>query len=648
MLTVRSNLPGLTAQHHLENSGSALQAAIQRLSSGLRINSAKDDAAGQAIANRMTSQIQGLTQASRNVNDGISLSQTAQGALGEINARLQRIRELSVQGLSGQYAGDAGDAIQAEINMNLKEIERLNQSASFNGISLLDGTAGQRALQVGADDGDQLALDMRPPGFSVRELGLLDLTVQGLPGRITPVSTLAGSSYRIDLDDAARTSVSYVPPTNNPNVVRMSQPSSRQVVQLDGNGGRLQEVRINASYDTDTRKSAVTLGVDSAVVAATVQESISSWQYLDQGGGALSLSGAAVVTAGGKYWIQHQVSGTTYYREAELTIHGDQHQITAQAKTGVSIDKASLPGPVSQPLQAAPAVSLATAAYTMSLDGTDQVGNPDMNLVHLGGYYFVEEKLLSGQYAYYKADVTITTGGAQDKVTVVSDRSRTISVSDEQYVSGTTTAYLKPSNNNVQVNYVDVDGWVIADVMRDDGKGGYEFRLDGSSGGYPAYKSAKVVANQQGQYMLQTVNGMGEVYLYYPMYKTRLDGTTYYPFTVSSNAAADKTVITLYEADIAQRLRTPPDPLATIDRAIERVDQKRGEWGALDNRMESIVQQNAGTGADLTAARSRIQDADYAVEVSNMTRAQILQQAGVAALTQANQLPQAALRLISG
>lgn len=475
MLTVRSNLPGLTAQHHLENSGSALQAAIQRLSSGLRINSAKDDAAGQAIANRMTSQIQGLTQASRNVNDGISLSQTAQGALGEINARLQRIRELSVQGLSGQYAGDAGDAIQAEINMNLKEIERLNQSASFNGISLLDGTAGQRALQVGADDGDQLALDMRPPGFSVRELGLLDLTVQGLPGRITPVSTLAGSSYRIDLDDAARTSVSYVPPTNNPNVVRMSQPSSRQVVQLDGNGGRLQEVRINASYDTDTRKSAVTLGVDSAVVAATVQESISSWQYLDQGGGALSLSGAAVVTAGGKYWIQHQVSGTTYYREAELTIHGDQHQITAQAKTGVSIDKASLPGPVSQPLQAAPAVSLATAAYTMSLDGTDQVGNPDMNLVHLGGYYFVEEKLLSGQYAYYKADVTITTGGAQDKVTVVSDRSRTISVSDEQYVSGTTTAYLKPSNNNVQVNYVDVDGWVIADVMRDDGKGGMSF-----------------------------------------------------------------------------------------------------------------------------------------------------------------------------
>lgn len=107
-------------------------------------------------------------------------------------------------------------------------------------------------------------------------------------------------------------------------------------------------------------------------------------------------------------------------------------------------------------------------------------------------------------------------------------------------------------------------------------------------------------------------------------------------------------MITLYEADIAQRLRTPPDPLATIDRAIERVDQKRGEWGALDNRMESIVQQNAGTGADLTAARSRIQDADYAVEVSNMTRAQILQQAGVAALTQANQLPQAALRLISG
>src|SRR5690606_1653439 len=202
MSSIRSNVVAGLAQNNLERARTSLLNAFERLSSGLRVNSAKDDAAGLAIANRFTSNIRGLTQANRNANDGVSISRTAQGALDEINVRLQRIRELTVQGLSGTYEGDAGDTIQSEINLNLKEIDRINEWAKFNGISLLDGTAGTRTLQVGARDKDTLDIDLGPPGFSVNELGLLDFTFQGTPGRVTPVSTLTGSSSRINLDDS--------------------------------------------------------------------------------------------------------------------------------------------------------------------------------------------------------------------------------------------------------------------------------------------------------------------------------------------------------------------------------------------------------------------------------------------------------------
>ncbi|WP_323018077.1 flagellin [Castellaniella sp.] len=648
MVSVRTNVSAQQAQNHNRQAGSALDQAIQRLSSGLRINSAKDDAAGQAIANRFTAQITGLAQAARNTNDGISLSQTAQGALDAINARLQRIRELSVQGLSELYNGETGDYIQAEINMNLKEIDRLNQWASFNGVSLLDGTTGTKTLQVGARDRDTLDVDLGPPGFSIQELGLRDLTIQGAPGRVTPVSTLTGSSSRIDLDDAARTTVNYYPPTDSPNLVRPSQSGSRAVVQLDDDGGRLKNVSVNAGYNTDTSTSNVGLSISSPVVSATAGESISSWAYLDDSGNPMALSQPSVVRSGGQYWIKHQYNGAAYYYEAELTVHGNQHKITAQAKSANRVAEADMPGSISQRLTSAPQVPKASADYSMTLDGVDEAANADMQLVYLGGYYYVEEKLSSGQYSYYRADVTVKTGGSQNSITVVSDRSRAISVADEPYVSGTSIAYLKPENQNIQINYVDLDGRMMTDVMQSDGEGGYIFRLDGlNGGGNPVYKTAKVVINQAGDYMLQTANGMGEVMLYYPLFYTNADGTHRPAFDVFSNAESDMTIITVRETDIAQRLRTPPEPLAAIDEAIARVDRKRSELGALDNRLEAIIDQSKTTGADLVAARSRIEDADYAVEVSNMTRAQILQQAGAAVLAQANQVPQSVLSLIA-
>lgn len=150
----------LTTQNNLNKSQSALGTAIERLSSGLRINSAKDDAAGQAIANRMTAQVKGLTQAARNANDGISVAQTTEGALNEINTNLQRIRELTVQANNGTNSGDDLVSINNEVVDRVKEINRVAAQTSFNGVKVLS-TGQTLNIQVGANDDETIGISLK-------------------------------------------------------------------------------------------------------------------------------------------------------------------------------------------------------------------------------------------------------------------------------------------------------------------------------------------------------------------------------------------------------------------------------------------------------------------------------------------------------
>lgn len=148
-------------------------------------------------------------------------------------------------------------------------------------------------------------------------------------------------------------------------------------------------------------------------------------------------------------------------------------------------------------------------------------------------------------------------------------------------------------------------------------------------------KTANIVLNQKGEHLLQTVNGNGDVILYYPVRSS-----------LSTNVDNNLTTVTIRETDEARRIRNPADPLATLDRAIAQVDNKRSEFGALDNRLLAIIENHDETNRHLSAARSRIMDADYAVEVASMTKAQILEQAGTSVLAQANQIPQSVLSLL--
>ncbi|MEM7364696.1 MAG: flagellin [Pseudomonadota bacterium] len=153
---INTNIASMTAQRNLTGSQNSLATSLQRLSSGLRINSAKDDAAGLAISERFTSQIRGLVQAARNANDGISLAQTAEGALEAVSTNLQRIRELSVQSANATNSSSDRAALQTEVSQLISEIDRVAQQTTFNGISLLDGTYTNQSFQVGSNAGETI------------------------------------------------------------------------------------------------------------------------------------------------------------------------------------------------------------------------------------------------------------------------------------------------------------------------------------------------------------------------------------------------------------------------------------------------------------------------------------------------------------
>ncbi|MGV3725160.1 flagellin [Hydrogenophaga sp.] len=158
MTTINTNVMSMNSQRNLMSSQGALATSMQRLSSGLRVNSAKDDAAGLAIAERMNAQVKGLNVAARNANDGISLAQTAEGALGKVGDMLQRMRELSVQSANSTNSADDRKALQAEVKQLTDEIDRISQQTSFNGKKVLDGSFTAATFQVGANAGDNITI----------------------------------------------------------------------------------------------------------------------------------------------------------------------------------------------------------------------------------------------------------------------------------------------------------------------------------------------------------------------------------------------------------------------------------------------------------------------------------------------------------
>ncbi|CUW21862.1 FliC/FljB family flagellin [Serratia grimesii] len=212
---INTNSLSLMAQNNLNKSQSSLGTAIERLSSGLRINSAKDDAAGQAISNRFTANIKGLTQASRNANDGISLAQTTEGALNEVNDNLQNIRRLTVQSQNGSNSDSDLKSIQDEITQRLSEIDRISQQTDFNGVKVLSKDQSL-TIQVGANDGETISIDLKNINKDTLNLTTFDVSdknnkvgavVNSVAGTKSVTATVGKDASGADIADKTKASV---------------------------------------------------------------------------------------------------------------------------------------------------------------------------------------------------------------------------------------------------------------------------------------------------------------------------------------------------------------------------------------------------------------------------------------------------------
>jgi len=636
MLTLKTNTSALVVQQQSMKSASALDESIRRLSSGLRINSASDDSAGQAIANRLTSQQKGLEQAQRNAADGLSLAETAESALNEINSRLQRIRELAVQGLSETYSQTDSDAIQAEINLNLKEIDRLNTTSRFNGISLLNGSAGKVGIQVGANDNNKIDLDLSQ-GFSVEQLGLKDLIIRGISGSITPANTIIGIANNISLNNGS-VSVNYSTPVTltSPQLVR-SNITNQLYIQGTASDGTptFYPASYTATWYTATGSGTVSVGTSSNVplysgVSAIAARPLPSVNYLDDNGTALSNSPPPTLT---------ENNGQYYIEQNDIYYAADIHFATSGAVTAQITNASGQPDtdftPLPTQVSTTPAIDTSTATLTFTDANGNAVANSDARLVKYGSQYMMEVGDGSGNYQYYNASVNATSDGTLTSLSVTaSSIASQNSFTAVSTVNGTSVVTLDPAN--VETRYTENGGQSFSDVLRLDAEGNYYMDVHGGT----VNKTATLVTLNDGNntHLLKTLEGVGDVQIFFT---TTMAAVT--------DASTNNTQMSIAETGSEIRLRNPDDPLATLDRAISRIDSQRSLLGAAANRLTSVQNVQSATSTHFAESRSRIEDADYAVEVSAMARAQILQQSSASLLSKVmTTTPQMVLSLLEG
>ncbi|TPW17069.1 MAG: Flagellin-like protein, partial [Halothiobacillaceae bacterium] len=256
--SINTNIASMNAQRNLSKSQSQLGVSLQRLSSGLRINSAKDDAAGLAISNRFTTQIRGLDQAARNANDGISLAQTAEGALAETTSALQRIRELSIQSANSTNSAADRAALQSEVNQLISEIDRVSNTTTFNGLKLLDGSFTAQSFQVGADANQTIGVSVA--GATSSTLGVNKFTVNNTQLGITN-ATNTGGGPQLTTRSLTATGVSVAAATFPAQTIT--------VEDADGNTGTVNLTGSETNTAIASSLTALTVNGENPIVSVT-------------------------------------------------------------------------------------------------------------------------------------------------------------------------------------------------------------------------------------------------------------------------------------------------------------------------------------------------------------------------------------------
>lgn len=496
---INTNIASLNAQRALDKSQSSLQTSLQRLSSGLRINSAKDDAAGLAIVDRFTSQIRGLSQGIRNANDGLSVAQVAEGAMQESANILQRMRELAIQSVNDSNSDTDRANIQKEVSQLQAEINRIADTTTFNGKNLLDGSFLTQSFQVGSNANETITV-------SVNSVRATDLgAYQTLPG---------------DTVDNVGTALAAVATATGV-----------------GNG-----------VDGDTIALVGTLGTASPTYAAD----------------ATAAEIASAVNA---------LQGST--------------GVTASAETAVTLD------------------AFATGAIGFTLSAEDGSG------------------VVQGTAVSILASVTSATDLAALRDAI-----------NAETASTSITALVNAAGTGLDLTNSNGDNIIIESATNNDGA---DTAALFDVGGATLADSDLLLAGG----VTDSIVVGGEI---------TLQSSATFLITVTDadvfTATSISSTLSSVDAIDVSTSTGASDALAVLDEALATITDNRANLGAIQNRLESTISNLASIVENVSAARSRVQDADFASETANLTRNQILQQAGISVLAQANTLPQQVLSLL--
>lgn len=754
---INTNIASLNAQRNLDKSGASLQTSLQRLSSGLRINSSKDDAAGLAISVRFTSQIQGLSQASRNANDAISLAQVAEGALQETTNLIQRSRELAIQSANGTNSSSDRQAIQAEVNQLKQELSRIANTTSFNGLKILNGDLTNALFQVGAEANQTIGFSIRDTrataigsnlvstnnahgieaatgkqlyigvaggaggaalgaevavaqanaatnGYSASTFSFSHTTDSGLTTTQTQAVTADDSAFTIASNINSNISGVQARGYNEVTISNLATMNAATAITLNGvavDDGATTTVdsmanlintdasfaALRASDGLFAKSNGVTLTVYSMNGKDLSFANTAGTGVFDMvglaGGAATTLVATQATTFGGRvdiamnkgYTVSSNVDSIIKNTTATTTLvglgtitdgFGNNTDTAESLLNGVAAQTLSVIGSNGAGTVAVSANQAADsiASAVNAISGTTGVNATAQTVVKLSGLSAngtIGFNLYGDNALAASVSSTVTTSDMTSLVKKINDVSGLTGITaasgannSEIVLTHANGKDIKIENfsHNASVNYANPNGSGVSG--------------NGSSVVAPSEQSLTVTGNPD-------TNSGSAVKIYDGGARTMFNSTVVgghvsfsssASFNLSSSidgagasgqslfsgiagSANTSTLNDVGQVDVST-IAGATSAISVLDGALAQISEVRAGLGAIQNRFSSTIANLNNNVENLQAARSRILDADFAVETANLSKAQILQQAGIAMLAQANQLPQNVLSLLRG
>ncbi len=581
-LSVNTNVTSQTVQKNLNKAGDSLSTSMTRLSSGLKINSAKDDAAGMQIANRLTSQTKGMTVAIANANNGSSIAQTAEGAMQESTNILQRLRELALQSANGDKSDADRASLQQEFTAKTGELTRIAQTTTYGGRNILDGSFQNQSFQVGADANQTISF------------GMNDISAAGLKGsyseaNVAGATTTLSASVTAKADElpgakpAVSTTTPFVQTGGNYAAPAVGAP---QTFQING-----KDVTVAAGATIDQALASIS---GAGVTGVTATKNAGNTALILTSSSDISITGTNTVfgtptASGGVTSVTTPAETGKLTAAAEINING------ANVSFGVGDDLAAIAGKINT----ANGTAKFGVSAAISAEGRLELTSADGKAIKLGNG--TGPAANGGSGALAKLGLSSgTTEAKTDKATSIN-----LNGTEVKFTAGSTMADIVSSINSASTG-------VTASVNKDDGSlslfSTKDISIaDGSAGTGLATLGLKAASAAPTQAVTME--------------------TTVSDLSVLTAADSQRTVQALSDA-------------------IQQIDTQRSALGAVQNRFTSTVSNLQSISENSTAALGRVQDTDFASEAAELTKQQTLQQASTAILSQANQLPSAVMKLL--